>query len=77
MFCRAKAYILITHLDSFGLQIAVASGATVIVTSSSDKKLKIAKKLGAHHLINYSTTPDWHEEVLRLVRPFAFCSSRC
>lgn len=50
----------------FGLQFAVASGATVIATSSSDEKLKIAKKLGAKHLINYRTTPDWDEEVLKI-----------
>lgn len=51
-----------------GLQIAVASGATVIATSSSDEKLKIAKALGAAHTINYKTTPDWDEEVLKIVR---------
>ena len=50
----------------FGLQLAVASGATVIATSSSDKKLEIAKKLGATHVINYKTTPDWDQEVLKL-----------
>ena len=52
---------------SFGLQFAIASGATVIATSSSDDKLKVAAKLGAKHLINYKTTPNWHEEVLKLV----------
>ena len=50
----------------FALQFAVASGATVIATSSSDKKLELAKILGAKHLINYKTTPEWHEEVLRI-----------
>ncbi|KAJ8072947.1 hypothetical protein PM082_019810 [Marasmius tenuissimus] len=50
----------------FALQFAVASGATVIVTSSSDDKLAIAKKLGAHHFINYVKTPEWHEEVLKI-----------
>ncbi|KAK0224305.1 alcohol dehydrogenase superfamily protein [Armillaria fumosa] len=50
----------------FGLQFAVASGATVIATSSSDAKLAIAKKLGATHTINYNTTPDWDKEILRL-----------
>ncbi|KAJ7581406.1 hypothetical protein C8J56DRAFT_1168887 [Mycena floridula] len=50
----------------FGLQIAVASGATVIVTSSSDKKLEVAKKLGAKHVINYKETPNWDEEVLKI-----------
>ena len=50
----------------FGLQFAVASGATVIATSSSDAKLEQARKLGATHVINYKTTPDWEQEVLRL-----------
>jgi NADPH:quinone reductase-like Zn-dependent oxidoreductase len=50
----------------FGLQIAAALGATVIVTSSSDEKLTRAKTLGAHHTINYSRTPDWDTEALAL-----------
>ena len=51
----------------FGIQLAEAIGATVIVTSSSNEKLKVAKDLGAHHLINYKETPNWDEEVLRIV----------
>ncbi|SJL13307.1 related to alcohol dehydrogenase [Armillaria ostoyae] len=55
----------------FGLQFAVASGATVIATSSSDAKLEIAKRLGAAHTINYNTTLDWdketHSSLFRLV----------
>jgi NADPH:quinone reductase-like Zn-dependent oxidoreductase len=43
----------------FALQFAKARGAQVIATSSSDEKLKQAKALGADHLINYKTTPDW------------------
>ncbi|KAF4562972.1 hypothetical protein EYR40_007311 [Pleurotus pulmonarius] len=50
----------------FGLQFAVASGATVIATSSSDEKLKLAGQLGAKHLINYKTTPEWQEEVKKI-----------
>ncbi|GBE77140.1 NAD-P-binding protein [Sparassis latifolia] len=50
----------------FGLQFAVASGVTAIVTSSSDEKLKIAAQLGAKHLINYKKTPDWEKEVLKI-----------
>ncbi|KAE9391602.1 NAD(P)-binding protein [Gymnopus androsaceus JB14] len=49
-----------------GLQFALASGARVIATSSSDEKLKIITKLGAHHVINYKRTPEWHENVLEL-----------
>lgn len=52
---------------SFGLQLAVASGATVILTSSSDEKLMIGIDLGASYVINYNTTPNWDEEVLRIV----------
>jgi NADPH:quinone reductase-like Zn-dependent oxidoreductase len=48
------------------LQFAVASGATVIATSSSDEKLKVAKDLGAAQVINYRTTPDWDREAIRL-----------
>ena len=51
----------------FGLQIASAMGATVIVTSSSDQKLELAKRLGAAHVINYKTHPDWDEETLKIV----------
>lgn len=50
----------------FALQIAVLSGAIVVVTSSSDQKLEKARALGAKHTINYRTTPNWDEEVMRL-----------
>jgi hypothetical protein len=52
---------------SFALQLAVATGAIVIATSSSDAKLEIASKLGATHVINYGNTPNWDEEVLKIV----------
>lgn len=38
----------------------------VIIISSSDEKLAKAKSLGADHIINYDTTPEWDAEVLRL-----------
>ena len=50
----------------FALQFAKASGATVILASSSDEKLERAHQLGADHLINYCATPAWDEEVLKL-----------
>ena len=50
----------------FGLQIAHALGARVIVTTSSDTKGQKAKELGADEIINYVTTPDWAKEVQRL-----------
>lgn len=54
------------NVSSFGLQLAAAAGAIVIATSSSDKKLQQAKELGAKHVINYKTTPEWETEVLKL-----------
>jgi NADPH:quinone reductase-like Zn-dependent oxidoreductase len=50
----------------FALQFAKASGATVIITSSSDEKLERAKAMGADHLINYKTTPDWAKAVRKI-----------
>jgi NADPH:quinone reductase-like Zn-dependent oxidoreductase len=38
------------------LQLAKLAGAVVIVTSSSDEKLKRAEQLGADHRINYKTS---------------------
>lgn len=50
----------------FAVQFAHALGATVILTSSSDDKLKVGSELGADHLINYRSTPEWAGEVKRL-----------
>ncbi|KAK3400345.1 hypothetical protein B0T20DRAFT_391867 [Sordaria brevicollis] len=50
-----------------GAQIAKAAGATTIVTSSSDEKLKRAKEeLGADYTINYKTTENWEEKVMEI-----------
>lgn len=48
------------------LQIAKAAGAIVIATSSSDEKLERVKAMGADHVINYRTTPEWGAEAARL-----------
>ena len=45
----------------FALQFAKAAGFRVIITSSSDDKLKRARQLGADETINYKNTPDWEE----------------
>jgi NADPH:quinone reductase-like Zn-dependent oxidoreductase len=47
----------------FALQFAKALGARVIITSSSDDKLRRSQQLGADFLINYKTTPDWENLV--------------
>ncbi|KAK8022162.1 zinc-containing alcohol dehydrogenase [Apiospora rasikravindrae] len=41
------------------LQIAAAAGATVIATTSSDAKADRLRSLGASHVLNYRSQPDW------------------
>ncbi|MDB5405796.1 MAG: hypothetical protein JWL84_708 [Rhodospirillales bacterium] len=53
-------------VSMFALQFAIAAGARVIATSSSDEKLARLVALGASDGINYKRTPDWEKEVLRL-----------
>jgi NADPH:quinone reductase-like Zn-dependent oxidoreductase len=50
----------------FALQFAKAAGFRVIITSSSDEKLKRARLLGADETINYKVAPDWEEAARRL-----------
>lgn len=50
----------------FALQFACASGARVIVTSSSNEKLERAKALGAFAGVNYRQKPEWSGAVLEL-----------
>jgi len=46
------------------LQIARALGAEVAITSSSDEKLERCRALGANHLVNYRSHPDWAAALL-------------
>lgn len=46
----------------FALQFARIMGATVVATSSSDEKLERLRALGAAHVINYRTQPEWGRE---------------
>ena len=50
----------------FGLQLAHAAGARVILLSSSEAKLERARALGADETINYKAEPDWEKKVLEL-----------
>ncbi|KAI0075392.1 NAD-P-binding protein [Panus rudis PR-1116 ss-1] len=66
---KAGDYVLVEGtggVSIFALQFAVASGATVIATSSSNEKLEFAKKLGATYTINYKEKPNWGEEAVKL-----------
>lgn len=49
------------------LQIAVAAGATVVATTSTEEKAARLKALGAAHVVQYRTNPEgWGEEARRL-----------
>jgi NADPH:quinone reductase-like Zn-dependent oxidoreductase len=43
----------------FALQFGKMAGAQVIATSSSDAKIERLRAMGADHVINYRTTPEW------------------
>lgn len=47
----------------WALQLAVAAGLRVILTSSDDAKLERARALGAAATINYRRDPDWDAAV--------------
>ncbi len=51
-------------VSSFGLILAKAAGAKVVMTSSSDEKLAVARTLGADVTINYKTNSDWGKEAI-------------
>jgi len=50
----------------FAAQFAHMVGAHVLVTSSSDEKLRRARELGAVDGINYKTSPNWDERALAI-----------
>lgn len=62
--------VLITGIGggvaSLMLQMAVAHGAAVVVTSGSEDKIKRAKQLGALGGANYQH-PDWNKEIASLL----------
>jgi NADPH:quinone reductase-like Zn-dependent oxidoreductase len=50
----------------FALQFALAAGARVIATTSSDSKFEALRRLGAAQVINYREEIDWSRQVLEL-----------
>jgi NADPH:quinone reductase-like Zn-dependent oxidoreductase len=50
----------------FSAQFALAAGARVIGTTSSDSKAGLLKSLGVHEVVNYKSHPAWADEVLKL-----------
>lgn len=52
----------------FALQLAKLHGASVILTSGSDAKLRRAAEMNADHLLNYRTTAEWDIEISKLTQ---------
>jgi len=50
----------------FALQFAKMHGARCIITSSSDDKLELARKMGAADTLNYKRDLDWDKAVMKL-----------
>jgi NADPH:quinone reductase-like Zn-dependent oxidoreductase len=50
----------------FAMQFARMFGARVIATTSNEAKADKLRALGAHEVINYTTHPEWDQEVMRL-----------
>ncbi|KAK5070310.1 hypothetical protein LTR70_010690 [Exophiala xenobiotica] len=48
------------------IQFALAAGATVIATTSSDAKAQKLRGLGVQHIINYTKIPNWGEEAKKV-----------
>ena len=52
-------------VSTFALQLGVRMGARMVVTSSSDEKLAIAREMGAAFTVNYRTDPAWGKTIAR------------
>jgi len=50
----------------FAVQIAIACGARVIATTSSQEKAEFLKSLGVEHVVNYKENPNWGDDVLQI-----------
>lgn len=52
----------------FAMQFAKLYGLEIIITSSSEDKLKKAEQLGADHLVNYKANANWDREVYKITK---------
>lgn len=50
------------------IQFALAAGANVIATTSSESKSQKLRELGVKHIINYRNNPNWGEQAKALTR---------
>ncbi|HUP75378.1 MAG TPA: NADPH:quinone oxidoreductase family protein [Acidimicrobiales bacterium] len=50
-------------VGSSAVQLGLAAGARVIATAGGTEKVDLCRSLGAHHVIDYRSTPDFVDEV--------------
>jgi NADPH:quinone reductase-like Zn-dependent oxidoreductase len=55
-------------VNSLSILLARAAGATVYALSSGQSKIEKALALGASAVVDYTTHPDWHTEILKLTK---------
>lgn len=55
-------------VNSLAISFCRAAGADVIVLAGDDAKARMAEKLGATQVINYSEKPHWHVDVLKATK---------
>lgn len=53
-------------VNSMSIQLARAAGAKVFCLAGSAEKAKKAEEIGAHTVINYTSSPRWHIDILKL-----------
>lgn len=53
-------------LSIFSMQLALAAGAKVFATSSSEEKAERLKSLGVEAVVNYKTEPKWGRKIYEL-----------
>lgn len=53
-------------VSMFAIQFALAAGATVIATTSSDAKAATLRRMGVEHIINYTRDRKWGETARKL-----------
>lgn len=66
---KAGSWVLVQGtggVSMFAVQFALAAGATVIATTSSDAKAKMLKDLGVHHVLDYKQDTNWGETARKL-----------
>jgi NADPH2:quinone reductase len=50
-------------VGSSAVQLGLAAGARIIATAGGAEKVELCRSLGAHHVIDYRSTPDFVDEV--------------